>query len=88
MTEKNHSKQSATGKTQLNELNILSLNVCGLTSKMKCPEFIDLLNQCDLLGLQETKLMMLTHILTYLGIKCSFIIEVVFPDIGQGALFL
>ena len=57
MTEKKqkHNKQSIIGKTQLNELNILSLNVCGLTSKMECPEFIDHLNQCDLIGLQETK---------------------------------
>lgn len=36
-------------------LNFLSLNVCGLKSKLKCPGFIDLLNKYCIVGLQETK---------------------------------
>ena len=43
---------SQTGKTQL---RILSLNVCGLVSKLKCPDFLSLINGYDLIGLQETK---------------------------------
>ena len=43
------------GKNNLTELNILSLNVCGLSSKLKCPEVISLINQYDIIGLQETK---------------------------------
>ena len=36
-------------------INILSLNVCGLESKLCCPEFIDCLNNHCIIGLQETK---------------------------------
>lgn len=48
-------KQNNDGKTHINELKILTLNVCGLNSKLKCPEFISFLNQYDIIGLQETK---------------------------------
>lgn len=37
------------------ELNILSLNCCGLNSKLKCPEFLELINRYEIIGLQETK---------------------------------
>ncbi|MCW4346970.1 MAG: reverse transcriptase domain-containing protein [Candidatus Thiodiazotropha endolucinida] len=37
-------------------LNFLSINVCGLISKLNCPEFISLVNNYDIIGLQETKL--------------------------------
>lgn len=40
------------GKSQL---RLLSLNVCGLVSKLKCPEFLSLINEYDLIGIQETK---------------------------------
>ena len=36
-------------------LKVLSLNVCGLVSKLKCPEFISLIQEYDLIGIQETK---------------------------------
>lgn len=38
-----------------NEIKILCLNVCGLSSKLKVPEFISFLNKYDIIGLQETK---------------------------------
>ena len=34
----------------------MSLNVCGLKSKLNCLEFISLINQYDIIGLQESKL--------------------------------
>ena len=37
-------------------LKILSLNVCGIKSKLNCPEFIDLIKSYDVIGVQETKL--------------------------------
>ena len=37
-------------------LKILSLNVCGIKSKLNCPEFIDLIKSHDVIGVQETKL--------------------------------
>ena len=36
-------------------LKLATLNVCGLRSKIVCPEFIHFINQFDILGLQETK---------------------------------
>ena len=33
----------------------MSLNVCGLISKIKCPEFIDLVRNYDIVGIQESK---------------------------------
>ena len=42
--------------SNFSNLKILSLNVCGLKSKLIHPEFIDLLNQYDIIGLQESKL--------------------------------
>ena len=35
---------------------MLSLNVCGLKSKLICLEFLDLLNAYDIIGIQESKL--------------------------------
>lgn len=40
------------GKTQH---KILTLNVCGFTSKLLSSEFISLINRHDIIGLQETK---------------------------------
>ena len=40
---------------EIKNLKILSLNVCGLVSKLKCPEFVSLINEYDLVGIQETK---------------------------------
>ena len=37
-------------------MNILSLNTCGLRSKLNCPDFVDYLSKYDCIGLQETKL--------------------------------
>jgi exonuclease III len=39
------------GKT----LRIVSLNVCGLVSKLQTPEFLDFLNKYDIICLSETK---------------------------------
>ena len=36
-------------------MNFLSLNVCGLISKLNCPAFISLINRYEIIGLQETK---------------------------------
>ena len=36
-------------------MNILTLNVCGLASKLLLPEFNSLIQQYDVIGLQETK---------------------------------
>ena len=36
-------------------MNILTLNVCGLASKLLSPEFNSLIQQYDVIGLQETK---------------------------------
>ena len=86
------SKQRTPGKTQLNVLSVLSLNVCGLTSKIKCPDFIYLMNQYDLIGLQDTKPHVADTYIVYIDIPGYKIflnyIEVVFQDIGQMALFL
>ena len=40
----------------LSELKLLSLNVCGLRNKLRYPEFVELINSYDLIGVQETKL--------------------------------
>lgn len=37
-------------------LSFLSLNVCGLKSKLSIPEFSDFISQFQIIGLQETKL--------------------------------
>ena len=38
------------------QLNILSLNTCGLKSKSICPEFISFISDYDIIGIQESKL--------------------------------
>ena len=38
------------------QLNILSLNTCGLKSKTICPEFISFISDYDIIGIQESKL--------------------------------
>ena len=40
----------------ITKLKFLSINVCGLKSKLKIPEFISLINSYDIIGVQETKL--------------------------------
>ncbi|MEW8546328.1 MAG: reverse transcriptase family protein [Candidatus Thiodiazotropha sp.] len=40
---------------EIKYLKILSLNVCGLVTKLKCPEFVSLIQEYDLIGIQETK---------------------------------
>lgn len=42
--------------TLYQDIKILSLNVCGLKSKLKIPEFTDMLNLYDIIAIQETKL--------------------------------
>ena len=37
-------------------INFLSINVCGLESKLNIPEFTELINSYDIIGFQETKL--------------------------------
>ena len=36
-------------------LRLLTLNVCGLRAKTLFPEFTNLVNEHDIIGLQETK---------------------------------
>ena len=43
-------------ENQVKNMKILSLNVCGLTSKQDCPDFIDFMRQYDIIGYQETKM--------------------------------
>ena len=31
------------------------MNVCGLESRLRCPEFLSFINEYDIIGLQETK---------------------------------
>ena len=38
------------------QLKILSLNTCGLKSKLICPEFISFISDYDIVGIQESKL--------------------------------
>ena len=38
------------------QIKFLSLNVCGLRSKLRVPEFLEHFNLYDVIGLQETKL--------------------------------
>ena len=42
-------------RAEQNKLKILTLNVCGLASKLLSPEFLSLIQQYDIIGLQETK---------------------------------
>lgn len=44
------------------DLNILTLNVCGLRSKVNCPEFVEMLQRYSIVGFQETKLDNTDHI--------------------------
>ena len=37
-------------------IRLLSLNVCGLKSKLNCPEFCKLISEHEIIGLQESKL--------------------------------
>ena len=48
----NNSNFSHSGKP---ELKLLSLNVCGLASKSQIPEFVELINRYDIIGIQESK---------------------------------
>ena len=48
----NKDDSSRAGKTQL---KLLSLNVCGLTARLRCPEFNELLQSYDIIALQESK---------------------------------
>ena len=36
-------------------MTFLSVNVCGLRSKLNCPDFVSLINKYDIIGVQETK---------------------------------
>lgn len=36
-------------------MKILSINVCGIVSKLKCPDFLSYICNFDIIGLQETK---------------------------------
>lgn len=38
------------------QILLLSINVCGLKSKLLCPEFTSFISQYDIIGLQESKL--------------------------------
>ena len=38
------------------QISFSSLNVCGLVSKLKYPEFIDLIHQHEIIEIQESKL--------------------------------
>ena len=40
----------------IEEIKLLSLNVCGLKSRLKTPEFHELISSYDIIGVQETKL--------------------------------
>ena len=39
-----------------NQIHFLSLNVCGLKSKILCPEFLTFVAPYDIIGIQESKL--------------------------------
>ena len=36
-------------------IKLLSLNVCGVISKLRCPDFVSFISEYDIIGLQETK---------------------------------
>ena len=38
------------------QIKILSLNTCGLKSKLLCPDFVSFIDQYDIIGIQESKL--------------------------------
>ena len=40
----------------ITNLKILSINVCGLKKKLNTPEFVNLINSYDIVGVQETRL--------------------------------
>ena len=42
------------GKTHLYIL-VLSLDVCGLAAKFRCPDFVEFLCKYDIVGIQESK---------------------------------
>ena len=46
---------SKTSNSDHQPLNFLTLNTCGLKSKLIIPEFCDFISQYDIIGLQETK---------------------------------
>ena len=50
--------QMITSKTQILKTSIqfLSINVCGLKSKLLCPDFISFIGKYDIIGVQESKL--------------------------------
>lgn len=43
-------------QSQYKQLKIVSINVCGLKSKLLCPEFISFNNTYDIICVQESKL--------------------------------
>ena len=49
-----HNYVNVNAKSYCN-INIVSLNVCGLVSKLVSPEFITFINSYDIVCLQETK---------------------------------
>ena len=66
MNEANESSENldigSTSIESFRQLHFLSINVCGLKSKLLCPEFVDLLNQYEIIGIQESKLDDVDHI--------------------------
>ena len=43
-------------KTEMRDIQFLSINVCGLKSKLLCPDFISFIGKYDIIGVQESKL--------------------------------
>ena len=42
--------------TQYRQIQFITLCVCGLKSKLQCPEFVSFVNKYDIIGIQESKL--------------------------------
>ena len=39
----------------MQDLKFLCINVCGLLARLRCPEFVELLQGYDIIGIQESK---------------------------------
>ncbi|MEW8547740.1 MAG: reverse transcriptase domain-containing protein, partial [Candidatus Thiodiazotropha sp.] len=53
--QSNNASKNDFSRAGITQLKLLSLNVCGLAARLRCPEFNDLLQTYDIIALQESK---------------------------------
>ena len=50
-----YNRQNKNSTKRMQNLKLLCINVCGLLARLRCPEFVELLQGYDIIGIQESK---------------------------------